>query len=119
MFTENTIFNRHDLARNLVYSRRTVGAQRRLSADIAHEVTHSLIRDHFGIMKSLSAPKWVIEGYCDHVAGESTLSADEVARLQAAHIVHPVVANYHARLRVAGILRQNGNSVDRLFAEAR
>lgn len=119
MFTENTIVNRHDLAGNVVFSRRTIGTSRSLSGDIAHEMTHSMIRAHFGIVKTLTAPKWVIEGYCDHVAGGSTLSAAQVAWLQAAHVAHSTIDNYHARLRVAAVLATNGNSVDRLFADAR
>lgn len=119
MFTENTIVNRSDLARNLVFARRAIGSQRSLSSDIAHEVTHSLIRDAFGLKTALTAPKWVVEGYCDYVSGDSTLSADDVAKLEAAHVDHAVAATYHARLRVADILARNGHSVSRLFAEAR
>lgn len=119
MFTENTIFNRSDLSSNKVYAPRAIGAVRSLSSDIAHEVTHSMIRDHFGLWTAFSAPKWVVEGYCDHVSGDSTLTAAEVARLEAAHIDHPTLATYHARLRVEQILARNGNSVDRLFAEAK
>lgn len=119
MFTENTIVNRSDLARNLVFARRTIGAQRSLSSDIAHEATHSLIRDRFGLWTALTAPKWVVEGYCDYVSGDSTLSDADVAKLEAANIDHAVIATYHARLRVADILAKNGGSVSRLFAEAR
>jgi hypothetical protein len=119
MFTENTIVNRSDLATNTVWSRRRIGSHRRLSSDIAHETCHSMIRDHFGIVATLRAPTWVIEGYCDFVAGESTLSAADVARLEASGIHHPTIDNYHAREKVAAILAANGNSVDRLFAEAR
>ncbi len=119
MFTENTIVNRSDIARNLVFARRTIGVSRSLSSDIAHEVTHSMIRDRFGLWTSLAAPKWAVEGYCDYVAGDSTLSAADVAELEAAHIDHAVVATYHARLRVTDILARNDESVSRLFAEAR
>jgi hypothetical protein len=119
MFTENSIINRSDLATDTVWSRRRVGSHRHLSTDIAHETCHSLIRDHFGIVATLRAPAWVIEGYCDHVAGESTLSAADVARLEATGISHPTIENYRARERVAAILAANGGSVDRLFAGAR
>ncbi len=117
--TDSIIFNRTEVARNVVYSRRQIGSKRALSSDIAHEVTHGMIRHHFGMLTALTAPKWVVEGYCDYVAGESTLSPAEVARLQNAHITHGTVENFHARLRVARELAANGGSVDRLFADAR
>ncbi|MBU3991697.1 MAG: hypothetical protein KKA12_03995, partial [Alphaproteobacteria bacterium] len=117
--TDSIIFNRTDVARNIVHSRRQIGSTRALSSDIAHEVAHGMIRHHFGMLTALTAPKWVIEGYCDYVAGESTLSEAEVARLQNANITHGTIDNYHARLRVARELTANGGSVDRLFADAR
>ncbi|MBC2666488.1 hypothetical protein H7F51_13250 [Novosphingobium flavum] len=119
MFTENTIVNRNDLARDLVYSRRAIGHQRALSVDIAHEMTHSMLRNHFGIWKTVTAPSWVIEGYADYVAGSSTLTPAEAEKLHAAFIDHPTIRNFHARLRVATILARNGTSVDRLFTDAR
>lgn len=119
MFTENTIVNRSDLARNLVYARRRIGAERSLSSDIAHETAHSMIRERFGLVTTLTAPKWVVEGYCDHVAGESTLTPAQAAAMEAAGIEHSTLANYRARLKIGEILRANGGSVERLFAQAR
>jgi len=49
----------------------------------------------------------------------TSLSAAQVAQLEAARVDHFVVANYHSRLRVADLLTHNGQSVGRLFAEAR
>lgn len=118
-FSDSVVLNRTDLARNLVFSRREIGSQRGLSSDIAHEVTHGMIYHHFGLFTALTAPKWVIEGYCDHVAGESTLSAADVAQFEAAHVQHAVMDNFRARLRVTNALAANSGSVDRLFAEAK
>lgn len=117
--TDNTILNRSDLAEGRVHAPREVGEWRGLSSDIAHEVTHGLLYRHFGLWRTFTAPKWAVEGYCDHVAGESTIDAATAARLEADGIAHPVIENFHARQRVDKILAANGNSVDRLFESAR
>lgn len=117
--TGNTVLNRSDLARGVVHAPRTVGAQRGLASDIAHESTHNLLYRHFGLWRTYGAPKWLVEGYCDHVAGESTLDQATVAQLEANGITHPAIDNYYARLRVERELAAVGGSVDRLFDQSR
>jgi hypothetical protein len=116
--TSNTIFNRSDLAAGVVHAPRAIGNTRSLASDIAHEATHGLLYRHFGLWRTFTAPTWAVEGYCDHVAGESTLDAASVARLEASGVHHSAIDNYYARLRVERTLAANGNSVDKLFNEA-
>jgi hypothetical protein len=117
--TNNTILNRSDLAAGVVYAPRAIGGTRGLASDIAHETTHGLLYRHFGLWRTFTAPKWAVEGYCDHVAGGSTLDAATVSRLEAQGIKHVTIDNYYARLRVERTLADNGNSVDKLFEQAR
>jgi len=117
--TNNTILNQSDLATGRVRAPRAIGNSRLLASDIAHETTHGLLYRHFGLWRTFAAPKWVVEGYCDYVAGESTLGAAEVAALEARGIEHSAIDNYYARLRVDQTLAANGRSVDKLFEEAR
>jgi hypothetical protein len=114
------VFNRTDPARGLVFNGDPLTGQRRLGAVIAHEKTHGMLRRHFGFVKAdLVSPQWLREGYCDHVAGESSLSDAAAAGLKAQGKSHPALPYYEGRRKVAALLAANGNNVDRLFDEAR
>ena len=118
--SENIVVNRTNLRTGKVSNGRAVGGVRSLASVIAHETAHGMIRRRYGPFAGLFHPNWLIEGYCDFVAGESSLSATEVARLEAAGEDHPALSYFHGRRRVASILARNGGSVDRLvFGEHR
>ncbi|WP_128892895.1 hypothetical protein [Erythrobacter sp. HKB08] len=116
-FTRAVVVNRVDPATGLVTNGQAIGGERELSAVLAHEFTHGMIRRRFGIIASQRFPHWKVEGYCDHVAGESSLSAEEVERLESEGTDHPAIPYYRGRLRVAEILAENGNSVEKLFTQ--
>ena len=63
---------RGDFTANAARSRNPEYNTRALSAVIAHEITHVLITDRIGLVDSIRLPSWVAEGYCDHVARESS-----------------------------------------------
>lgn len=90
--------------------------ERTLASVLAHEFTHGLIRRRYGWFASQQFPVWKVEGYCDHVAGESTLDAASAARLEAAGITHPALLYFRGRERVKAELARNGGSVDALFS---
>ncbi|HEX8249049.1 MAG TPA: hypothetical protein VF599_12800 [Pyrinomonadaceae bacterium] len=73
--------NKADVAGDLVFRDTQTDNRRSLSGVIAHEVTHNLIRRKFGLANSLvKLPSWKAEGYCEYVAGETTLSFEEGVR---------------------------------------
>lgn len=113
------VINRSSVAADTVWNGPTDAASRALTGVIAHERTHLLIRAHFGPLADGRYPVWVREGYCDHVAGGGTLSDAEAARLRAAGSRSPALFYYDSRKRVEAGLRDNGGSVDALFASAR
>ena len=76
------------------------GRRRSLSGTIAHETTHLLITRHYGLIGALRLPSQNVEGYCDHVAQESSLSAQEVAQLRRSGQSPPALHYYQARLDV-------------------
>ena len=115
--TEDVIVNRSAPARDIAFNGAPVGGDRSLSGLLAHEFTHGLIRRHFGQVASLQFPRWLVEGYCDYIAGESSLDPAEVAALDAADSRHPALLYYHGRQRAEATLKKNGGSVERLFAE--
>lgn len=113
------VVNHTDPAGAIVRNARAVVKGRTLASIIAHETTHGMIRRRFGFYADRIYPTWLTEGYCDFVAGESTLSSTDVARLSAAGTDHPALVYYHGRRKVTAILASNGGSVERMFAKAR
>jgi hypothetical protein len=110
------VINRSDIARDKVWNGSPVAGERRLSDVIAHERTHILIRARFGLFADQRYPAWVREGYCDHVAGSSSLTDEAAARLRAEHRTIPALVYYDARKRVEDVLHSSpGNSVEALF----
>ncbi|MEQ1730474.1 MAG: hypothetical protein ABL982_19070 [Vicinamibacterales bacterium] len=57
---------------------------RTLDMYIAHEVTHTMVADHMGIIVGRSLPVWLREGYAEYVARHGTFDYDATrARLLA------------------------------------
>jgi hypothetical protein len=115
---EDLIFNRSDIASDTVHNGLGDGRTRSIAGVIAHEKCHGMERRHFGFWVDLTKPTWVIEGYCDYVAQESTLSDAEVIAMKQSDPNHPALPCYEGRMKVTAILRANGGDVDALFAEA-
>jgi hypothetical protein len=113
---ETIVMNRSDPARDEVFRQSPLGGERSLSGAIAHEMTHGAIRRHFGILADTRYPQWLREGYCDYIAGGSTLSDTQAAALSKINPYHPALVYWRGRKRVEAELGRNGGSVDRLFA---
>jgi hypothetical protein len=77
-----------------------------------------MLRRRYGMLIDLTAPQWLREGYCDHVAQESSFTAQQAAELEAEGLPHPALPYFHGRHRVAKLLGANGGSVDALFSGA-
>lgn len=116
--SEVIVVNRSDAGADAVFTPRSIGGKRALSATIAHEMTHGAIRKHFGILADWRYPAWLREGYCDYVSGGSSLTDAEAEALIAGGSTHPALVYWRGRKRVEGELQRNGGSVDRLFARS-
>lgn len=79
-FVNHIIVNRTDVPADLVYIRREYSNSRSLSGVMAHETTHLLIRKRYGTLSATLMPTWKNEGYCEYVAGESTIPLGEGVR---------------------------------------
>jgi len=79
--TSNVFINDADVGQDLVFRKAPINNQRSLSGVVAHEVTHLLIRKKFGYVKNVTMPAWKKEGYCEYVAGGSTLDYETGVRL--------------------------------------
>lgn len=107
------VINDSDASRNLVRNGAARFGVRSLDAIIAHERAHRLIRQHFGRLADVRYPEWLREGYCDFIAGESTLNDAEAEALIRAGKTHPALVYYLGRKRVEWELESE--SVDQLF----
>jgi hypothetical protein len=117
--SESVIVNRSDIAADRVWRGSAVAGERSLSGVIAHERVHTLTRRRFGFLADSVYPRWVREGYADYVAGSSSLSDPEAARLRNTESPPAALFYYDARRRVAAILALNGGSVEDLFEGSR
>jgi hypothetical protein len=80
-FINNIIINRSDVANDRVYLNRPLRNNRSLSGVIAHEVTHLFIRKRVGTLRAVLMPTWKNEGYCEYIAGDTTITYEEGIRL--------------------------------------
>jgi hypothetical protein len=112
----NIVVNRSDVAGDGVANNAAIGNRRTLSGTIAHETTHLLIFHRYGMLAPLRFANWKVEGYCDHVARESSLSDAQAKALRDAGKHPPALDYYEARWRVSARLAA-GASIDRLLAE--
>ncbi len=116
--TEAIVVNRNDISHDRVFNGQVIGGQRSLSGVLAHEQTHGLIRAHYGLLVNTRYPAWLLEGYCDFVAGEGSLTDAQAEALMRSGTSHPALIYWQGRRRVAAFLRTHGGSVDALFASA-
>ena len=108
------VLNASDIAADRMLRDPALPGSRTLSGTIAHETTHLLVNHRYGPIRARLFPAWKVEGYCDHVAQESSLSDTQAAQLRQAGSRSPALAYRDGRMRVAAALRADPN-VDHLF----
>jgi hypothetical protein len=93
---------------------------RSLSAVVAHEITHGLIRHRLGLLRSVRLPDWVAEGYCDYVADESSFPTEQGLRLFASGERHPSASYryFTYRLMVRHLVEDQHLSFSQVVARA-
>ena len=72
-FVNNIFINKTDIVADRVYMNRAKNNSRSLSGVIAHEVTHLFIRQRYGTVAASMMPVWKNEGYCEYIAGDTTI----------------------------------------------
>ena len=116
---ETIVVNRSDVVTDRVWYGGNPVPARDLAGVIAHERTHVLIRQRFGLLSSQVYPSWVVEGYSDHVSGKGSMSDEAAARMIAGGGRTRGLFYYESRKRVARELEANGGSVEALFQSSR
>jgi len=74
------MINKADVPSDLVFRNAEQDNKRPLSDVIAHETTHLLIQNKLGLRKAFALPRWKAEGYCEYVAGNTTIGFEEGTR---------------------------------------
>ena len=115
-FIENVFINKTDIAADRVYMNREFSNSRSLSGVIAHEITHLFIHRRLGTLKSISTPIWKKEGYCEYIAGDSTITLEEGIRRWRENPSNDATYRYiKYHLMVKYLLETENLSVDDLF----
>lgn len=127
MYGMRNIFIREaDIAANRIVSPSRAplldARDRPMSYFIAHEATHVLELRRFGELTMLRSPVWLVEGYADLVAkaGDFDVAANrDLLNRHDPLLGEPLAQRglyrrYH--LMVAALLRNQGTTIDRLFA---
>jgi hypothetical protein len=115
-FIDNIFINKTDISADLVYIDRPLNDHRSLSGVIAHEVTHLLIRQRYGTVAASMMPVWKNEGYCEYIAGDSTIPLSEGIRLWRENPSDDSsyrYLKYHAMIKY--LLEVEGMTVDEMF----
>lgn len=115
-FVNNIFINKTDVAADRVIMNRAFSNTRSLSGVVAHEVTHLFIRKRFGAITAWTFPTWKHEGYCEYIAGDTTITLEEGIRRWRERPDDDT--NYRFikyQLMVRHLLEREGVTVDELF----
>jgi len=69
-----------DISGTFCFANKPQNNRRLLHTVLAHEMTHCLLAKRFGLWRTIFAPKWKTEGYCEFIANES--SFDPIAGIK-------------------------------------
>lgn len=111
------IVNRTDDSGRRVLNSAKIAGTRPLSGVVAHEMTHGSIDAHFGLLSDNLYPVQIREGYCDYVAGGTSLSDAQAFDLLARGQDHPALVYWQGHKLVTSELSKAGGDIDRLFAK--
>lgn len=118
-FIETVVVNRSDQRNDMVANGASIAGRRSLHGSIAHEMTHGLIRAHFGASADWRYAADLREGYCDHVAGGGSLTDEQARALGGDARNIPAFAYWQGRKKVEAALAANRGNVDAMFADWR
>jgi hypothetical protein len=113
------VINRSDQRANRISVKPFVagmGGVRTLGGTLTHELTHGFLHRRFGLFKTAMAPTWLVEGYCDYVADESTLTAADVSRLRATGQSHPALVYYGGREKITRMIEEQKLTITDIIA---
>ena len=118
-FIDNVMINKSDVAADRVFVNRELNNSRSLSGVIAHETAHLLIRRRYGTVSASLMPTWKNEGYCEYIAGDTTIPLEEGIRRWRENPADDTTYRYiKYQLMVKYLLERENVSVDDLFTRS-
>lgn len=114
----HSVLNRSDVGADLVFRDASRHDRRPLSAVIAHERMHDLIARRYGPIRSRLLPDWKVEGYCEVVAGGSSMDPEEGRRrIREGTFDGPGPMRYFRyRLMMQYLIEVEGRGIDEIMA---
>ena len=118
-FINNIMINKADVPADRVFVNREKNNSRSLSGVVAHEVTHLLIRERYGTVAASMMPTWKNEGYCEYIAGDTTIPFEEGIRLWRENPSDDTNYRYiKYQAMIQYLLEKENISVDDLFTKS-
>jgi len=117
-FINNIMVNQTDVPSDRVVMNREIRNSRSLSGVIAHEITHLAMRERYGTIAAVMLPTWKNEGYCEYIAGDTTMPIEEGIRRWRENPNDDTDYRYiKYQLMVQYLLEKQKLSVDDLFSQ--
>lgn len=118
--TGDVFVARADLVRNVSRSGRARFNERTFTGVATHEITHGLIRKRLGRIRGALLGDWVVEGYADYIAQESSFPEARGLRLLAANKRDPSESfeYFTWRKMVAYLIEERSLSFDEIVERA-
>ena len=118
-YIDNIIINKTDISADRVILNREFSNTRSLSGVIAHETAHLFIRKRYGAISASLMPTWKNEGYCEYIAGDTTITLEEgIRRWRESPKDDTNYRFIKYQLMVQHLLEREGASVDDLFTKS-
>src|SRR5688500_10707215 len=117
-YLDNVFVNKTDVPADRVIMNRAQNNSRSLSGVIAHETAHLFIRRRYGTATATLLPTWKVEGYCDYIARDSTITLDEgIGRWRARPDDDTGYRHIKYHLMVKHLLENENLTVDQLSTQ--
>lgn len=118
--TENIFIANGDPSTDLALRNAPIYNRRKLSAVMAHEITHGLIRSKIGFWRTWRLPAWINEGYCDYIAQESSFPTAKGVELivSEADDPDPSFRYFLWRQMIAYLVQERHMSFDQIVAHS-
>ena len=118
-YINNIFINKTDVRADRVILNREFSNTRSLSGVIAHETAHLFIRTRYGAITASLMPTWKNEGYCEYIAGDTTITLEEgIRRWRESPQDDTNYRFVKYQLMVQHLLEREGVSVDDLFTKS-
>lgn len=111
------IVNRAEVATDKMTFAASPPTIRTLSGTIAHERAHVIFEQRFGLLRAMTAPAWLREGWADVVGGDLALAQADVKRLRAAESRDPRLFYVDAVARTRAALTAHNGDLAAVLAD--